>query len=102
MVRDRILGRCRECDAIDEEQDTSDDAGREPRFTSATAVRVLPVPVAISTAHRAFGNADALLDFVESIAAALGLPVGIKAAVGDATFWTDRTALAHALDVCTT
>ena len=40
-------------------------------------------------AHSAFGNADALLDFVESIAAAIGLPVGIKAAVGDATFWTD-------------
>ena len=40
-------------------------------------------------AHSAFGTADALLDFVESIAATTGLPVGIKAAVGDATFWTD-------------
>ena len=44
-------------------------------------------------AHSAFGNADALLDFVESIAAATGLPVGIKAAVGDATFWTDLAQL---------
>ena len=40
-------------------------------------------------AHSAFGTADALLDYVESIAATTGLPVGIKAAVGDTTFWTD-------------
>ena len=38
--------------------------------------------------HSAFGNADTLLDFVESIATATGLPVGIKSAVGDSTFWT--------------
>ncbi len=38
-------------------------------------------------AHNAFGNADELLDFVESIAAATGLPVGIKSAVGESTFW---------------
>ena len=38
------------------------------RFTNATAVRVLPVPVAISTAHRAFGNAAALLVQVPSVA----------------------------------
>ena len=44
-------------------------------------------------AHSAFGTADALLDFVESIAAATGLPVGIKAAVGDAAFWTDLAQL---------
>ena len=44
-------------------------------------------------AHSAFGTADALLDFVESIAAATRLPVGIKAAVGDATFWTDLAQL---------
>ena len=44
-------------------------------------------------AHSAFGTADALLDFVESIAATTGLPVGIKAAVGDATFWTDLAQL---------
>ena len=44
-------------------------------------------------AHSAFGTADALLDVVESIAAATGLPVGIKAAVGDATFWTDLAQL---------
>ena len=56
-------------------------------------MRVWPVPVAISTAPSAFGNADARLDFVESIAAAIGLPVGSKAAVGDATFWTDLAPL---------
>ncbi len=44
-------------------------------------------------AHSAFRDADELLDFVESIAAATGLPVGIKAAVGDATFWTDLAQL---------
>ena len=41
------------------------------------------------SAHSAFGNADDLLDFVESIATATGLPVGIKSAVGESTFWND-------------
>ena len=45
------------------------------------------------TAHSAFGNADELLDFVESLAAATGLPVGIKSAVGESTFWTDLARL---------
>ncbi len=44
-------------------------------------------------AHSAFGNADELLDFVESIAAETGLPVGIKSAVGDSKFWTDLARL---------
>jgi glutamate synthase (ferredoxin) len=39
------------------------------------------------SAHRAFGDEDALLDFVESLAAATGLPVGIKSAVGEMAFW---------------
>ena len=38
-------------------------------------------------AHSAFRNADEMLDFVESIANETGLPVGIKSAVGDSTFW---------------
>jgi glutamate synthase domain-containing protein 2 len=38
-------------------------------------------------AHTAFRDADSLLDFVETIAAATGLPVGIKSAVGELTFW---------------
>jgi len=37
--------------------------------------------------HRAFHDADSLLDFVESLAEATGLPVGIKSAVGDLEFW---------------
>ena len=39
--------------------------------------------------HSAFHDADSLLDVVESIADTTGLPVGIKSAVGELTFWTD-------------
>lgn len=38
-------------------------------------------------AHSAFGDTDSLLDFVEMLATATGLPVGIKAAVGEDAFW---------------
>ena len=37
--------------------------------------------------HSAFGDEDALLDFVERLADATGLPVGIKSAVGEMGFW---------------
>lgn len=37
--------------------------------------------------HSAFASADELLDFVERIAEATGLPVGIKSAVGEDEFW---------------
>ena len=37
--------------------------------------------------HTAFADEDGLLDFVERIAQATGLPVGIKSAVGDLGFW---------------
>ena len=37
--------------------------------------------------HSAFGDVDSLLDFVESLAAISGLPVGIKSAVGQMDFW---------------
>jgi glutamate synthase domain-containing protein 2 len=46
--------------------------------------------------HTAFGDVSALVEFVELIAGATGLPVGIKSAVGDAGFWSelaDRMAL---------
>lgn len=43
--------------------------------------------------HSAFSDADSMLDFVESIAAATGLPVGIKSAVGQLDFWHDLTRL---------
>jgi len=39
--------------------------------------------------HSAFSDVDSLLDFVESIADATGLPVGIKSAVGHEQFWDD-------------
>lgn len=44
-------------------------------------------------AHSAFRNADEMLDFVESIAAETGLPVGIKSAVGTSTFWEELASL---------
>ena len=43
--------------------------------------------------HTAFDDADGLLDFVEAIAAETGLPVGIKSAVGESTFWSDLAGL---------
>jgi glutamate synthase (ferredoxin) len=39
--------------------------------------------------HSAFSDVDSLLDFVERLAEASGLPVGIKSAVGDLEFWQD-------------
>ncbi|MFU8804270.1 MAG: glutamate synthase-related protein, partial [Bradymonadaceae bacterium] len=54
-------------------------------------IRGIPMGVdCISPAHHtAFSNADELLDFVETIAEATGLPVGIKSAVGTLDFWLD-------------
>jgi glutamate synthase domain-containing protein 2 len=43
--------------------------------------------------HSAFRNADELLDFVERIAEATGLPVGIKSAVGQLDFWRELASL---------
>jgi glutamate synthase domain-containing protein 2 len=39
--------------------------------------------------HAEFSDADSLLDWVEMLADATGLPVGIKSAVGDLGFWTE-------------
>ena len=39
--------------------------------------------------HTAFDDVDGLIDFVEKIADATGLPVGIKSAVGQQAFWTE-------------
>jgi hypothetical protein len=38
-------------------------------------------------AHSAFHDVDTLLDFIERLADATGLPVGIKSAVGQMDFW---------------
>ncbi len=37
--------------------------------------------------HRVFSDIDGMLSFIESVADATGVPVGIKSAVGDSTFW---------------
>ncbi|KUI31669.1 glutamate synthase [Mycobacterium sp. IS-1742] len=39
--------------------------------------------------HAEFSDTDSLLDWVELLASETGLPVGIKAAVGDLEFWTE-------------
>jgi len=39
--------------------------------------------------HRAFRSVDQMLDFVEDIADASGVPVGIKSAVGRPEFWVE-------------
>ncbi len=39
--------------------------------------------------HTEFSDVEGLLDFVEKIAEATGLPVGIKSAVGESEFWQD-------------
>jgi glutamate synthase domain-containing protein 2 len=41
--------------------------------------------------HDVFGDVDSMLDFVESVAQATGLPVGIKSAVGNLTMWDELT-----------
>ncbi|HCD00351.1 MAG TPA: FMN-binding glutamate synthase family protein, partial [Planctomycetaceae bacterium] len=45
------------------------------------------------SSHSAFSDADSLLDFVETIAEATGLPVGIKSAVGEMDLWHDLARL---------
>ena len=44
------------------------------------------------SSHTAFSNVDEMLDFIEELAGESGLPVGIKSAVGEISFWRD---LAH-------
>ncbi|HUN77671.1 MAG TPA: FMN-binding glutamate synthase family protein [Solirubrobacteraceae bacterium] len=43
-------------------------------------------------AHSAFADVEGLIEFVELIAEATGLPVGIKSAVGERGFWEELTA----------
>ena len=54
------------------------------------------VPVGVDCvsppSHSAFGDVDGLVEFVEQVAAATGLPVGIKSAVGELRFWEELTA----------
>ncbi|MCG8432865.1 MAG: FMN-binding glutamate synthase family protein [Gammaproteobacteria bacterium] len=64
------------------------------------AVKVVPeiaqargVPVGEAcispNAHSEFATPDELIDFVERIAARTGLPVGVKAAIGETVFWQE-------------
>jgi glutamate synthase (ferredoxin) len=55
------------------------------------AIRGVPrgKTVVSPSSHREFGNVDEMLDFVEDLADASGLPVGIKSAVGLLGFWRD-------------
>jgi glutamate synthase domain-containing protein 2 len=39
--------------------------------------------------HKEFSTPDELIDFVEKIAKATGLPVGVKAAIGKTVFWEE-------------
>jgi glutamate synthase domain-containing protein 2 len=41
--------------------------------------------------HSEFGDVDSMLEFVEAVADATGLPVGIKSAVGEHAFWAELT-----------
>jgi len=58
------------------------------------AIRGVPegVDCISPSAHTAFTDVDSMLDFVETIADATGLPVGIKSAVGEQRFWDDLAA----------
>lgn len=55
------------------------------------SMRGIPVGVDCKSPnrHSAFDDVDTLIEFVESLAAATGLPVGIKSAVGEQQFWDD-------------
>ncbi|HEY5920325.1 MAG TPA: FMN-binding glutamate synthase family protein [Kofleriaceae bacterium] len=44
------------------------------------------------SSHTAFFDVSSMLDFIEKLADATGLPVGIKSAVGDLTFWRELAA----------
>ena len=56
-------------------------------------VRGIPVgKTCISpNSHSVFSDVDGMLDFVERLAEASGLPVGIKSAVGESGFWRELT-----------
>lgn len=58
------------------------------------AIRGIPVGVDCRSPnrHSAFADVDTMIEFVESLALATGLPVGIKSAVGEQQFWEDLAA----------
>jgi glutamate synthase domain-containing protein 2 len=54
-------------------------------------LRGVPVgqDVVSPAAHTAFSDVSSMLDFIERLADATGLPVGIKSAVGEEAFWAE-------------
>ncbi len=58
------------------------------------AIRGIPVGVTCRSPnrHSAFNDVDTMIEFIESVAEATGLPVGIKSAVGEEAFWVDLAA----------
>ena len=61
-------------------------------------IRGIPegVDCASPSRHQVFRDVDSMLDFVETVAQATGLPVGIKSAVGNMEFWDDLIAQSSA------
>ncbi len=55
------------------------------------AARGVPVGITVNSParHTQFGNVPEMVDFIERVAEATGLPVGIKSAVGERKFWSD-------------
>lgn len=49
----------------------------------------LGMDVCSPTTHSEFSSVDGMLDFVERLAEATGLPVGIKSAIGEHRFWEE-------------
>jgi glutamate synthase domain-containing protein 2 len=61
-----------------------------PKVTEEiAAIRGVPAfrDCASPAAHTAFSGVDEMIEFVERLAHATGLPVGVKSAVGDLGFW---------------
>ncbi|MEV5986308.1 FMN-binding glutamate synthase family protein [Streptomyces sp. NPDC052051] len=58
-------------------------------------IRGIPVgeDCASPSRHTAFSDVDSMLDFVELLATETGLPVGIKSAVGEMSFWQELATL---------
>ena len=59
-----------------------------PEIAEARAVPV-GITVASPASHVEFDSVPSMVTFIERIADASGVPVGIKSAVGDASFWTE-------------
>lgn len=59
-----------------------------PEIAEARGVPV-GVTVASPSSHSAFSDIPSLLEFVETVADACGVPVGIKSAIGDRRFWVE-------------